>query len=118
MLMIDPPLLRSIILGTISRSRRSAALSDIRRAVVDENIDRPNLFGGLIHELFQRFLLANVAGDRNDLPLEGSELPGRRFKIFQLAAGDDDLGARRGQSPGNGLADTTPATGYDGDFAL
>src|SRR5206468_6983528 len=98
------------------RYREGRGLSNVGGAVVDENIGGSNGLDGLMHEPLQSVLLADVAGNRNDFASERSKLQGSRFKVFQLAAGDHDVGPRRCQRLSNGLADAATTAGDDCDF--
>ena len=105
---------RSIIPGTVSRTSRRAALdvdldhlvehlvghvqrrplADVRGAVVDQDVDRPEPRLGLADQVLELIQPADVAGDRHDLARQRGELGGGGLQVLQLAAGDDDVRPR------------------------
>ena len=58
-----------------------------------------------------------MAGQRKRFAGERFKFIRGGFEIFQLAAGNDDIGAGRRQSLGNGFADAASTAGDDGHFS-
>ncbi len=85
------------------------ALTDVRRAVVDQDVDGPELCFGLADDMFQLVLAPDMAGNWQHLPRQFRQLPGSGFEDFQFAARDDDAGTGFDKPAGDGLADAASA---------
>ena len=94
------------------------ALPDVRGAVVDKNINRPDALHRLRDELLQGFFVTDVAGERDGLARQRSEFAGGGFEVFELAAGDDDVGAGGCKTLRDGLADAAAAASHQSDFVF
>ena len=66
-------------------------------------------------QILDRLPAPDMAGDGDDLAGQRRKLTSRGFKVLQLAAGNDDLGAGRGQALGDGFADAASAARYEGN---
>jgi hypothetical protein len=111
---VDLEHLREHIVGHIQRR----PLTDVGRAVVDQNVHRPEDLLGFAEQGLQLVGASDVTFDRMDFAGQRRELLRGRLEVLHLAAGDDDVGAGPGQTMRDCLADAAPPARDDGDFAL
>ncbi len=137
-MIIEPPLFRSIIRGTIRRinlidERRlistifrdhlvgdleSRSLTNVGRAVIDEYIHRTEAALCLAHQSLNFISASDMTSDRNRLPGEGKKLASRRFEVFKLSARNNDVGAGPCQPLRDSLANAAATAGDYRDLAF
>jgi hypothetical protein len=93
-------------------------LTDIRGAVVDQDVDGTKSRLGLADCVFQVFLAADVALNRRNFAGQPGELLGGRLENLQFAARDDNAGAGFYKPTRNRLANAAATPGHKGDFAV
>ena len=93
-----------------------SALTDVRRAVVHENVHRAETLLGFLDQVFKLLVAPNVTGDGHNLARQRRELLRRRFKVLLRATGNNHVRARLGEPARDVLADAAPAAGDDGHF--
>ena len=79
--------------------------------VVDQDVDAAKGGIGLFHQPVALRPFADMGADSDGAAAKGTAFLGHRFAIFQIAAGDDDIGAALGQSLDHLIAQTPAAAG-------
>ena len=85
----------------------------IRAGVVDENVDRPKLFGHRFDERGHLLLISDIGRDGEHV----AERLGDIVELLLIASRDGDLGPFLKEQFGAGTADARPAAGDERDFA-
>ena len=78
----------------------------VHRGVLDQDVNAAALCRGLVHQVLQLLLVADMAGDDDRLPALGLDAVCNRLARVGLAAGDDDGGTVLRHAGGDGEADT------------
>ena len=92
-------------------------LADVGGAVVDQDVDRPQLPLGIPHHPLQVLPAAHVARHRDHPAREVSQLAGGGLQVLTLPGGDGHRGPGPGEPMGNGPADAPSATGYQSNLS-
>ena len=93
-------------------------LADVHARVVDQDVDRAELFFGFAGQPGRHFVISEVGDQPNGIAALLLDNPQRRVHLLTIAAVYAYLGARFGETYCHGLTNPATGTGDQGRFSI